>query len=60
MTTCSICKKTAIFKIKGENVYYCKEHAEAFFPIDALEVISKKIKKVSYEANALKKFIDKK
>lgn len=57
MNHCSICSKTAIFKIKGENIYYCKEHAEEFFDIDSLEIISKKIESSVKEAEILEKFI---
>ena len=38
---CTICNKSAVFKIKGENIYYCKNHAEEFFSTNSLEEIQK-------------------
>jgi len=58
MNSCIICKKTPIFKIKGENIYYCKEHAEEFFNIDSLEIISNKIQTNQKQAQILKKYLE--
>ena len=58
MNTCSICEKIAIFKIKGENIYYCKEHAEEFFNIDSLEIITNKIQTNQKQAQILKKYLE--
>lgn len=58
MKQCSICNNTAVFKVKNENIYYCKEHAEEFFDIDSLEIISDKIKLGANQANILKKFLN--
>ncbi len=56
-TTCSICDEIAIFKIKGENIFYCKKHAEEFFNIDSLEIITNKLLQNKNEAIILKKFL---
>jgi len=56
MQKCVICSKTGIFKIKGEEIYYCKEHAEDFFPLDALENISK-LKTGIKQAESLRKLV---
>ncbi len=59
MKKCIICGKTAIFKIKGEEIYYCKEHAKKFFNIDSLEIISNRIKTNQEKAEILKKYLEK-
>jgi len=59
MQKCVICSKAGIFKIKGEDIYYCKEHAEDFFPLDALENISK-LETGLKQAEKLKELVGKK
>ena len=54
---CSICKKEAKFKIKGENIFYCKEHAKEFFETDCLENF-KKIELGQKQAEILKKYLE--
>lgn len=56
---CSICNNKGIFKIKGEKIYYCREHAVEFFDLDSLESIEK-LEKGIHNANKLKDFLIKK
>lgn len=56
MTKCIICSKPAIFKIKGEKIYYCKNHAEEFFSSDCLLNV-KYIEKGAKDAEKLKEFL---
>jgi len=56
---CTICNKTAVLKIRGESIFYCKDCGDKFFSVDSLENIAK-IRKSEKEALALKKFILKK
>jgi uncharacterized pyridoxamine 5'-phosphate oxidase family protein len=58
MTKCSICGKVATFKIKGEKIYYCTQHAKEFFQEDALEKV-KEISKGARDANFLKEYLKK-
>jgi hypothetical protein len=58
MKKCSICDNTALFKIKNEEIYYCKTHAKEFFEENALENI-KQISTSVRQANALKSYLDK-
>lgn len=59
MSECIICNKSGIFKVKGEKIFYCKEHAEEFFEKDALENISK-LQIGVIESNKLQEFLSKK
>lgn len=55
---CFICSKKGIFKIKGEDIFYCKDCAKKFFSPNCLELI-KNISKINYNAKILKNIVDK-
>ncbi len=55
---CTICKKIATSKIKGEEIYYCKDCADNFFSSDSLENIQK-LKQSNLQAQKLKEFLEK-
>jgi ribosomal protein L37AE/L43A len=55
---CSICGETAVYKIKNEEIYYCKEHAKEFFNVDSLIEIKSRIIQSNNEALKLKKKLD--
>ena len=53
---CTICKKNATLKIKGEEIYYCKDCADNFFSSNLLENI-KKLKQSNIQAQKLKEIL---
>lgn len=54
---CVICGNIGIYKIRGQNIYYCKSHYEQFFSKNCLENIEK-IEIGEKEAQILKKLIE--
>jgi hypothetical protein len=51
---CEICQKEAVYKIRGEEIFYCREHAIEFFGVDCLDEIKSRIKNTEIKANKLK------
>ena len=57
MKRCSICGERAVYKIKGEKIFYCRAHAREFFDDNSLENI-RKISKGAREADVLKEYLE--